>query len=78
MSAFRINIINLRKSKGLTQEKFAEILKIKRSTLGAYEEGRSLPRIKEFLEMCDLFKVNPKDFYRHELSFKNKIKTHIL
>lgn len=41
------NVIReLRKMTGLTQERFAQQLSIKRSLLGAYEEGRAEPRIE--------------------------------
>ena len=39
------NIRSLRKSLGLTQEEFAGQLDIKRSLIGAYEEGRAEPRL---------------------------------
>jgi transcriptional regulator with XRE-family HTH domain len=37
------NIKVLRKRMGMTQEKFAEVLGIKRSLIGAYEENRAVP-----------------------------------
>ena len=39
------NIRFLRKKKGWTQEKFSKKIGIKRSLVGAYEEGRSDPRL---------------------------------
>lgn len=46
-----------RKKKGLTQEQLAQQLGIKRSLLGAYEEGRAEPRLELLQRMADLFQV---------------------
>lgn len=45
MSIVSNNIKALRKQLGFTQEQFAEKIGIKRSLLGAYEEGRADPRL---------------------------------
>ncbi|WP_238387686.1 helix-turn-helix transcriptional regulator, partial [Pararcticibacter amylolyticus] len=47
------NLRYLRKSKGLTQQQFADLMEIKRSLVGAYEEDRAEPRyelLKKFAE----------------------------
>ena len=49
------NIRYLRKKKGWTQEKFSSKIGIKRSLVGAYEEGRSDPRLNNLLKMCEVF-----------------------
>ncbi len=51
------NIKYLRKKAGYTQEQFAEVLGIKRSLLGAYEEGRADPRIVNLLKIAEVFGV---------------------
>lgn len=48
------NIKYLRKKLGLTQEQFAEQIGIKRSLLGAYEEGRADPRINNLINIAEL------------------------
>ncbi|MTI22788.1 helix-turn-helix domain-containing protein [Fulvivirga sp. RKSG066] len=48
------NIKYLRKKLGFTQEQFAEQIGIKRSLLGAYEEGRADPRINNLIKMAEL------------------------
>ena len=45
------NIRFLRKKKGWTQEKFSQKIGIKRSLVGAYEEGRSAPRLNNLLKI---------------------------
>jgi len=48
------NIRAIRKKLGLTQEQFATKLGIKRSLVGAYEEGRAEPRIELLSRMAEL------------------------
>lgn len=55
MSLISDNIKYLRKKIGLTQEQFAERIGIKRSLVGAYEEGRADPRITNLINMADVF-----------------------
>ncbi len=46
------NIRFLRKQLGLTQDQFAQRLDIKRSLIGAYEEGRAEPRLELLQKMA--------------------------
>jgi len=52
------NIKFLRKKLSLTQEQFAERLSIKRSLVGAYEEGRAEPGISNLLKISQVFEVS--------------------
>ena len=52
------NIKYLRKKNNYTQEQFAELIGIKRSLVGAYEEGRADPRLNNLLKMSEVFKVS--------------------
>lgn len=56
MSIIKINenIRFLRKQLGLTQDLFAQKLDIKRSLVGAYEEGRAEPRLELLQKMASL------------------------
>lgn len=45
----------LRKERGLTQQKIADSLNIKRSLYGAMEEDRTEPRPKKLQELAQLF-----------------------
>jgi transcriptional regulator with XRE-family HTH domain len=55
MSLISENLKHLRKQLGLTQEQMAIQLGIKRSLLGAYEEGRADPRISNLLKFAEIF-----------------------
>lgn len=56
MSIVKINenIRFLRKQLGLTQDQFSQKLEIKRSLVGAYEEGRAEPRLELLQKMAEL------------------------
>lgn len=51
-------IKKIRKNAGLTQEKFAERLGIKRNTIATYETGRSEPMDNIIISICREFSVN--------------------
>lgn len=55
MSQVSKNIRYLRRLHNYTQEEFAEILGIKRSSLGAYEEGRAMPNFSTLMQLGKLF-----------------------
>ncbi|MEI6310724.1 MAG: LexA family transcriptional regulator [Bacteroidota bacterium] len=58
MEYIHTNLKFLRKSKEWTQEEFADKLKIKRSLLGAYEEGRAKPNYEVLVHIAKLFEVS--------------------
>lgn len=58
MSLVSDNIKYLRKKAGMTQEQMADQIGIKRSLLGAYEEGRADPRLNNLLNISQLFSVS--------------------
>lgn len=53
-------IKKIRKDAGLTQEKFAERLGIKRNTVATYETGKSEPMENVIVSICREFNVNDK------------------
>lgn len=52
------NIRVLRKKMGFTQEKFAKVLGVKRSLIGAYEESRAIPPAENLKKLSELFGVS--------------------
>ena len=58
MSIVSQNIKFLRKKSRLTQEQMAQKIGIKRSLLGAYEEGRADPRLNNLLKISEIFSVS--------------------
>lgn len=49
---------NLRKALGLTQQEFADRIKVKRNTVATYEMGRSVPSDSAIALICKEFSVN--------------------
>jgi len=69
------NIRSLRKSLGLTQEEFAGQLDIKRSLIGAYEEGRAEPRLELLCKMAELGNISVEELLHSPESKVNFKKT---
>lgn len=61
MSTVSDNIKFLRKEADYTQQTFAEALNIKRSLVGAYEEGRADPPISNLVKISELFGIRIDD-----------------
>ncbi len=55
---FGINLKNLRKSNGFTLETLGEKLKISKSTLSDYENGKSSPPFDVCETIADFFRIN--------------------
>jgi transcriptional regulator with XRE-family HTH domain len=59
------NIRFLRKRMGLTQEKFATLLGVKRSLIGAYEEGRAVPPAENLAKLAQVFDISLDQLLNH-------------
>ncbi|TYB75826.1 XRE family transcriptional regulator [Bizionia myxarmorum] len=62
------NIRHLRHLKGLTQEVFAEDLRVARSRISSYEEGRSTPTIEMLIQLSDYFKIPVDILIKNDLT----------
>ena len=62
------NIQHLRSLKKLSQESLAEELKVSRSRISSYEEGRSMPSIEFLINISDYFKIPIDILLRNDLS----------
>jgi transcriptional regulator with XRE-family HTH domain len=62
------NMRSLRKRLKLTQDQFAAKLDIKRSLLGAYEEGRAEPKLELLQKIAEVFHVTVDDLIGKDLS----------
>ncbi|GAA4310691.1 LexA family transcriptional regulator [Compostibacter hankyongensis] len=67
MATVNGNLKYLRKLRAWTQEEMAGKLGIKRSLLGAYEEGRAEPRTGVLERVSDLFRISIDDLLRKDL-----------
>lgn len=62
------NIRYLRKNAGFTQAQLADKLDIKRSLVGAYEEGRAEPKLTTLVNIARLFDITLDDLITKDLS----------
>ncbi|MFY0690165.1 MAG: helix-turn-helix domain-containing protein [Cyclobacteriaceae bacterium] len=77
------NIKYLRKKAGFTQEQFANEVGIKRSLVGAYEEGRAEPRLQTLSKIAEVLAVTSdglisKDLTQHDALRRAQEKVKIL
>ncbi len=56
-------IIELRKSKGLTQSKFGKTLNTARQKVSVWEDGITKPNMKSLETLCNTFDVEPNYFF---------------
>ncbi len=61
------NIKYLRKLEKLTQQQFANLLEIKRSLVGAYEEGRAVPKIAVMQKLATYFDISIHELINSDL-----------
>ncbi|RXG16841.1 helix-turn-helix domain-containing protein [Leeuwenhoekiella aestuarii] len=74
MSFFGKNIRKIRSVKTLSQQAFAELFDLKRGTLGAYEEGRSEPKIETIIKIANYFSIAIDDLLTRELTVNELLK----
>ncbi|MFY1047808.1 helix-turn-helix domain-containing protein [Chryseobacterium sp. GP-SGM7] len=89
MSFFGANIKTIRQAKGLSQQAFADLFELNRGVIGAYEEGRSEPKISTLLTVVHYFNLDldkfltvpltvddlnkPENFEKFQLSFNSDL-----
>ncbi|MGO4709050.1 helix-turn-helix domain-containing protein [Chryseobacterium sp. 2TAF14] len=89
MSFFGANIKTIRQAKGLSQQAFADLFDLNRGVIGAYEEGRSEPKISTLLTVAHYFNLDldkfltvpltiddlnkPENFEKFQLSFDTEL-----
>lgn len=74
MSLFGKNIRKIRNVRNMSQQSFADLFDLKRGTLGAYEEGRSEPRIETILKIANYFSITIDDLLTKELTVNHLLK----
>ncbi len=62
---FREKLVQLRKSRNMTQEQLAEALGVSRQAVSRWEAGDSTPDMINLLGLCDLFGVS-SDYLIHD------------
>ena len=64
---FANNLKTLRKMNGLKQHELAELCRIKKHCIGAYEEGRSEPNIDNLIVLSIVLKVSLNQLVINEI-----------
>ncbi|SHI34278.1 DNA-binding transcriptional regulator, XRE-family HTH domain [Mesonia phycicola] len=74
MSFFGKNIRKIRNVKNMSQQAFADLFELKRGTLGAYEEGRSEPKIETIILIANYFSISIDAILTTELTVNQLLK----
>lgn len=72
MDLFSENLKFLRQSHQLTQQDLADKLDVKRSQIGAYEEGRAMPKIPVLQQLAAYFELTLDELVGKDLKNKEK------
>ncbi len=73
LNHFIENFKKLRKQKGLSQPMLADALKIKRSRVGSWEEGRAHPDFDMLITISNYFNISIDDLLKCQ-TIQEKIK----
>lgn len=71
---FGKNLKKIRSVHGMSQQQFAEIFDLKRATLGAYEEGRSNPKMDTVIKIANHFSLDIQELLTSELTVNRLLK----
>lgn len=74
MSNISANLKYLRKKKGHTQQQFADLMEIKRSLVGAYEEDRAEPKYELLKKIAEYYELTMDEFINEVINDKWKPK----
>ncbi|UIR57894.1 LexA family transcriptional regulator [Sphingobacterium sp. SRCM116780] len=66
------NLKYLRKKKGLTQQQFADLMEIKRASVGAYEEDRAEPKYELLKKIAEFYELSMDDLANEVINEKWK------
>lgn len=70
MKKISANIKFLRKKRNLTQQQFADLLGIKRSMIGAYEEDRASPKMDNMKQIANYFGITVDELVSEKITDK--------
>lgn len=69
-SLFGLRVKNIRKKKGLTQSKVAELASVEPKHISCIESGKSFPSLLLIEKLAQIFEVHPKELFEFENSPK--------
>ena len=62
--SFPENLKNARKSKGLTQQQLADLLRLDRSAIAHYEKGTSMPHARNIMKLCNILEITFDELFK--------------
>lgn len=65
---FTHNLRGLRKSRNLSQARFAEAIDVEQKRVGAWEENRALPPVEKLIIIADYFQVDLRKILTESIS----------
>jgi DNA-binding XRE family transcriptional regulator len=71
---FGKNLKKIRSVHSMSQQDFADIFELKRGTLGAYEEGRSNPKLETVIKIANHFSIGIEELLIKELTVNRLLK----
>lgn len=74
---FGKNIKKIRSIKKLSQTAFAEIFELKRSSIGAYEEGRAEPKLEIIIKIAKYFSISVDSLVNSEMTVNKLYNFHL-
>jgi len=72
MSNISSNLKYLRKKRALTQQQFADLMEIKRASVGAYEEDRAEPKYELLKKIAEFFELSMDELINETIDEKWK------
>lgn len=74
MTKIGANIKKIRRTKGLSQQAFAELFQLTRGNISSYEENRAEPRIETVIQIANYFGIPLNQFITQNLSIHEIVK----
>ena len=62
--SFSENLKSARKSKGLTHQQLAELLKLDRSAVAHYEKGTVMPHARNIQKLCNILEITFDELFK--------------
>ena len=66
-------IIQLRNSRGISQEKLAELMNVSRQSISKWEMEQSVPQIDKILQIADIFSVSCDDLLKDKIELRGTL-----
>lgn len=73
---FKEKLKELREENGLSQEKLAKLLFLKRYNVADWEQGRSEPCISDIIRICDALHCTPDELLDYEPKIEKRVTVH--